>query len=146
MILYLDSSSIVKLYVDEDHSNETRQVVATASRVSSTILAYVEVRAALARQRRERRIRTERSYNQVLDTFLADWRDYHSIPTSDEVVERAGDLAADHALSGYDAVHLASAIRLRRGTAEEVRFSTWDGRLARAARSEGLPLAHEVTA
>jgi len=50
--LYLDTSSLVKLYVEEVASDDMRQLVARAAVVATSIVAYPETRAALARLRR----------------------------------------------------------------------------------------------
>jgi len=52
--LYLDTSSLVKLYVAEAGSDVVRQLVAEAAVVATCVVAYAETRAALARLRRER--------------------------------------------------------------------------------------------
>lgn len=140
----MDSSSIVKLYVDEEHATETRQTVAASDRVATASIAYVEVKAAFARHRRERRIRTRNLLQRVNNDFDADWPAFVASTTSTDIIQRAAELVAIHPLSGYDAVHLATALSLRSRTPEEVSFSSWDGQLARAAQAEGLSLAHEV--
>ena len=53
MRLYLDSSALVKLYVVEDGSSLVRQFVDQAEIVSTSLVTYVEARAALSRRRRE---------------------------------------------------------------------------------------------
>ena len=55
------------------------------------------------------------------------------------LTRRAGELAIAHGLRGFDAVHLAAALELRR-QAEGiiVAFTAFDERLAQAARAEGL--------
>jgi predicted nucleic acid-binding protein len=52
------------------------------------------------------------------------------------VVWRAAALAEVHALRGYDAVHLASALDV----GEAAYFVTSDRQLANAARAEGFPV------
>ena len=54
MILYFDSSSLVKLYVEEAGSDSVRRLAAGASRIAVSIVAYPEARSAFARRRRER--------------------------------------------------------------------------------------------
>jgi uncharacterized protein with PIN domain len=49
--LYLDTSSLVKLYVDEAGSEDVRDLVAQAAVVATSIVAYPETRAELARLR-----------------------------------------------------------------------------------------------
>ena len=144
MILYMDSSSIVKLYVEEEHAKETRGLAQAADRLASTAIAFVEVKAAFARHHRERRIRARSQYQRINEDFDAQWQTFLVHPVTDAVIRHAGTLALAHPLSGYDAVHLASTFAVQTGTPEEVRLSTWDGQLARAARAEGLSLAHEV--
>ena len=54
MTLYLDTSSLVKLYVDEPGSDAVHRLVGTATAVATSSIAYTETRAALTRRRRER--------------------------------------------------------------------------------------------
>ena len=54
MTLYLDTSSLVKLYVAEPGSDAVRKLVSQATVVATAGIAYPETRAALARRRRER--------------------------------------------------------------------------------------------
>ena len=54
------------------------------------------------------------------------------------LARRAGDLADERALRGYDAVHLASALALGSG---ETILVTWDDDLSAAATAEGLAVA-----
>jgi hypothetical protein len=51
--LYLDTSSVVKLYVTEAGSEVVRQPVGDATVVATSVVAYAEMRAALVRLRRE---------------------------------------------------------------------------------------------
>ena len=53
MILYLDTSSLVKLYVEEPGSEHVWQRVELATSVATSTVAYPETRSALARRRRE---------------------------------------------------------------------------------------------
>src|SRR6185295_15326330 len=54
--LYLDTSSLVKLYVSEPGSETVRQLVRDATVVATSVVAYPETRAAFARLRHERRL------------------------------------------------------------------------------------------
>src|SRR5712675_884834 len=53
LTLYLDTSSLVKLYVTEAGSDVVRQLVGDASVVATSVVAYTETRASLARLHRE---------------------------------------------------------------------------------------------
>ena len=54
MILYLDTSALVKLYVRERGSAQVRAHVNNADVIATSVVAYAEARAAFARLRRER--------------------------------------------------------------------------------------------
>jgi predicted nucleic acid-binding protein len=137
VILYLETSSLVKLYVQEPDSDAVRETVLTADVVATSILAYAEARAAFARKRRERGI-SETAYRSVKDSLDRDWPNYFVLGLTDQSVNSAGDLAEKHALRGFDALHLAAAVYLRSAGAAAIRFHTADSRLRDAARREGF--------
>ena len=133
MILYLDTSSLVKLYVDEPGSREVRRLVDTAELVSSSVVAYAEARAALARRRRESSL-TPSGHRRAKAALDADWPHVLTIEVSEPLSRRAGDLAERRRLRGFDAVHLASFLSIAEEfPSDEVRFSTADKVLRRAA-------------
>jgi predicted nucleic acid-binding protein len=137
VILYLDTSSLVKIYLPEVDSAAVKRMVDTAEVVASSRLAYVEARAAFARKRRERGL-TAKDYRDVLQDFDHDWESYFAVDVSDSLVRLAGQLAEKHALRGYDAIHLSSAVVVRKQGDRPVTFACFDARLSSAARREGL--------
>ncbi|MBI1996078.1 MAG: type II toxin-antitoxin system VapC family toxin [Deltaproteobacteria bacterium] len=139
MRLYLDTSALVKLYVEEEGSPLVRMVVAEAETVAISIIGYVEARAAFARRHRERSIPLP-DYRRVIRDFESDWGRYLVLQASDTLIRRAGRLAEAHSLRAYDSIHLASAIILRQRLAEPLSFASWDSQLQAAARREGLDL------
>ena len=143
MSLYLDTSALVKLYVEEDGSALVRKWVHDADVVATSILAYAEARAAFARRRREKQIALA-AYTQILREFEPDWDRYVVLDATDPLIRSAGKLAEIHALRAYDAIHLASAKILKDKVAPPVSFASWDVRLTVAAVKEGLAtLPHE---
>jgi len=137
VILYLDTSSLVKLYIQEGGSEEIAALVADATIVATSGIAYPEARAAFARRRRERAI-TRSAHASIVRRFDADWSSYLSLELTDAIAREAGALADRFGLRGGDAVHLAAfADLLGRTEDEEAIFSTADARLARAARRLG---------
>jgi predicted nucleic acid-binding protein len=137
VILYLDTSSLVKLYVAETESAEVKRIVEAAEVSATSRVAYVEARAAFARKRREHSI-TPAGYRTIIQDFDRDWESYFLVDVSTEIVKLAGSLTEKRALRGYDAIHLASAVTLRRHGGRPVIFSCFDARLSLAARREGL--------
>jgi uncharacterized protein len=60
------------------------------------------------------------------------------VGVDEALAQRAGELADERALPGYDAVHLASALALGPG---ETILATWDRDLSNAAVGAGLAVA-----
>ena len=137
MILYLDTSALVKLHVAETDSAMIKKLVDAAEMTSTSRIAYVEARAAFARKRRERAV-TLRDYRSVVEDFDNDWESFFIVDVSDALTKRAGQLAENIALRGYDAVHLASAVIVGEQGNQSVRFACFDEKLSRAARRQGL--------
>ena len=133
MILYLDTSSMVKLYVDEPGSTEVRRLVDEAEIVTASVVAYPEARAALARRRRERSL-TVAAHRRAKAAFEADWPHVLALDVSGRLANSAGDLAERHRLRGFDALHLASFLRIVQEFAgETAQFSSADRALNQAA-------------
>lgn len=70
------------------------------------MLVYAEGRAALAAARRSNRL-TQRIYAEAIENFDRTYEEVASIGVDDQLTRTAGALASEHALRGYDAVHLA---------------------------------------
>jgi uncharacterized protein len=135
MILYLDTSVMVKLYMEEEDSSQIASLVDSVGVVAASIIAYVEARSAFARRYREKSIDPE-TYKNLLSIFNVDWGRYLQIAINAPTVRQAGDLAEKHALKGYDALHLSAAMTLRKATGAPVLFLTADEALQRAAKKE----------
>jgi len=137
MILYLESSNLVKLYVQEGDSGEIARLVSDAEAVATSIIAYAEARAAFARKSREKGISDE-DHKRVKNDLDRDWESIFVIKLTDAVVRSAGDLAEKRSLRGFDALHLASALELQKAVPLPVLFSSSDARLRESAKEEGL--------
>ena len=137
MTVYLDTSNLVKLYVDEPDAGRVQQSVLEADVVATSVLAYPEARAAFTRRRREK-LMTAAEVRSAVQQLDEDWPRFVVIVLGDELARAAGHLADAHAIRGCDAVHLASfEALLARCDDADVRFSCADDRLTRAARSLG---------
>jgi uncharacterized protein len=134
MILYLDTSSLIKIYVDEPGSEIVRHLLGQASIVSTSVIAYPESRAALGRLRREGTL-TRLDHERSKRALENDWTRLLALNVTESVYRRAGDLAEKHGLRGFDSLHLASYLGLiSQSEGQPVRFSSFDDSLNRAAR------------
>ena len=137
MILYLDTSSLVKLYVEETASADVAGLVGAAEETGTSLIAYAEARAAFARRFRENAF-SSKDYTRLRSQFESDWKNFLSIHVTREIVRIAGNLAEKHGLRGFDAIHLASAVTLREKLDSPVTFSCYDIRLQNASQREKL--------
>jgi predicted nucleic acid-binding protein len=137
LILYCDTSALVKLYVQEAFSDEVLVLARSASLVAVSRIAWAEAFAAFARRARE-----APADHLLLETarerFRADWSDNYVMEVSQSLVELAADLADTFALRAYDSVQLASAEQLKRSASETLAFACFDNRLRKAAQILGM--------
>ena len=143
-VYYLDTSALVKRYVDEIGSEWLREVAAPESRSLLFIsrLAIVELISALSRRLREGAL-TPEEFASARDAFRGDClSEYQVMPPTMTVIDLACALVERHSLRAYDATHLGTALGAHRflqaaGRAPLI-FLSSDERLVRAAGSEGL--------
>lgn len=140
MILYLDTSALVKLYVREQSSTKVRRQVDKAIAVATSVVTYAEARSAFARLLRERP-ESRRLHRQRVSRLDQDWRSYAVVELTPAVARSAGEIAEQHGLRGFDAIHLASALWLQSAHADELTFMAFDDRLVPAAAAAGLACA-----
>jgi predicted nucleic acid-binding protein len=139
--LYLDTSSLVKLYVHESGSDMVRQLVDGATLVATSAIAYAEARAAFARRRRER-VLSPSAFVAAKKALESDWPRYLTVEVTSALSRQAGDYAERYRLRAYDSLHLASfAEVVREAGREHTDFSSFDQALNRAARSLSAELA-----
>ena len=135
MTLYLDTSSLVKLYVREPGSEAVARLVDSATVVATSSIAYTETRAALARRRREHSLRPA-GFASAKRAFEAEWPKYFSVEVTSTLCRQAGEFAERYRLRAYDSVHLAAfADVAREAGVRDTRFSSFDDALNRAALS-----------
>lgn len=139
MILYLDTSSLVKLYVTEAHSGLVRGWAEEAEIIATCRVAYPEMISALTRRCRKGDL-AKRDYDLLVKAFEGEWRHFASIDF-DEIA--AGRLAEVYGLRGFDAVHLSACKLLKSSEgAPSVAFSSFDETLNSAAAAEKLKVLH----
>jgi predicted nucleic acid-binding protein len=126
-VLYLDSSALVKLYFSEVGSTELEDTLRRATdlgiAVFSSVLAYAEVHAGLARKSRDEQL--SNSFTATIhDRFDRDWVfAVNPVEANIGVLGFVRDIVKVSPIRGGDALHLASALWLR----DVSRFSVKSG-------------------
>jgi len=135
MIVYLDTSSLVKLYVQEAHTALVKKWVEEAEIVATCRIAYPETMSAISRRFRQGDL-TEKQYDFLIAKFSKEWGRFAAVDF-DEL--EAGRLVNLYGLRGFDAVHLSAATLLKANQNNvSLSFSSFDEKLNDAASTEGF--------
>jgi len=140
LIVYLDTSAWVKLYVREDGSKELHKLIRKAEALAASVVAYPEARAAFARLKAEG-LTSDAKHQQRLAQLNLDWENMLRVELTPTIVRSAGDLAEVYGLRGFDSIHLASAVWLKEKTKTPLQFAVFDQRLKAAALRAGVVVA-----
>ncbi len=138
MITYIDTSSLLKLLIDEDGSDRVELIWDTADTLASVALIVVESRAALATARRGRRLSISQ-HQRAVDEVTALIDEISIVEVTEDLLEHAAQLAEEESLRGYDAVHLAAALAV-----EATVLSSADTDLCDAAERRGLHVSNPL--
>ncbi len=139
MILYADTSALVKAVLLEVDTDRVSRWFGRAEQVASSVITYTEACAALARRDRLEGPDPAGLEAQVA-TLDAQWTEFLLIPVNGCA---AGRVALEHGLRGMDAVQLSAEYPLRAKATEyaagaEVTFASFDRELLEAAEREGF--------
>ncbi len=137
MILYLDTSALVKRYIRETGSTEVITLIEKAESVGSVSLTRVEMAAALENTVRQGWVRRE-NVMQAWQDFLDQWSSFTRLNISPGTLERASALAWEYSLRGYDAMHLSSALLWQEALTTQITLATFDRELWQAGQKAGL--------
>ncbi|MHB1526849.1 MAG: type II toxin-antitoxin system VapC family toxin [Candidatus Dormibacteria bacterium] len=138
LIVYADTSALVKLVLLESSPAEMTALQTVTPVLASAATASAELRAALPVAYRDRRL-------PQLDLATAKrllervWAATSRLSIYPALIQEAGALAEQDERRGYGAVHLAALIRLRPPDVVD-RFAGWESELRTAARDQGYRL------
>lgn len=137
MILYCDTSALIKRYVEEDGSDQVDHLWEGGSTVVTSTVAFAEIMATIARKYREG-ILSKSGYQKTISEFKSDYIKLILVPIGPELNQLIEKLLFKHPLRGFDTIHLASALLIHKEGPLAVQFACFDRRLNQAATEEGL--------
>ncbi len=137
MILYLDTSALVKRYFKEPHSDEIISRWKSAPQIVTSSVAFAETMASIYRKKREAKL-ADALISEVVRSFHRDWDSLVRVEVNDELNVYIERVVEGYPLRGFDSIHLASALAIKEMLPEDVVFACFDDKLSRAARAEGL--------
>jgi predicted nucleic acid-binding protein len=132
VILFCDTSALIKLVVEEAGSDQISSAANGAETLAVCRIAWAEAMAALA-QRSRIQGANQSELQQARQTFIDCWNDFAIVEVTQPLVEKAGIYADGFALRGYDSVQLAAAHTLQQELNVPLAFACFDHRLSRAA-------------
>jgi len=135
VITYVDTSTLIKLVIDEDGSDRAELIWQSADSLASASLVRVEAHAALAAATRDGRLTTNQ-FESSKEALVELVNELYVVEVTGELIEDAAELAEVEALRGYDAVHLASALRVGSTV-----FTSSDAALCEAAERRDMHVA-----
>ncbi len=137
MVLYVDTSALVKRYIAETGSEETVALINKASVIGAVVVTQVEMAAALAKATRLGWV--ERSEAQLAwQDFLGHWPAFVRLSVTSAVLALASHLVWQYGLRGCDALHLAAASSWQDALGETVTLATFNHELWESARKAGM--------
>jgi len=138
MIVYFDTSALVKAYVQEEGSKEVIALMDDEDNLfGSIVLVKVEMASAIQRAVRVAGSPSSAAANAWQD-FLEDWESFTRLRVAIGTVERASDIAWKYGLRGYDSLHLAAALLWQENLGIKLTFAAFDHDLWRASQKAGL--------
>lgn len=108
MRVFVDSSALVKRYINEKGSERVDLVCAEASEIAICVLAMPEIISSFCRLFRERKI-TEQNYVEMKEALLRDVRDMTIVDLTPGIVASSLTVLELYPLRAMDALHVASA-------------------------------------
>lgn len=137
MILFCDTSALLKLYIVEAGSDALKARISEAEAVAVCRIAWAEAHAALSRRARE--VPGDAALiEQAKEALAMDWPHFVVLEIDQALVELAGEYADTFALRGYDSIQLAAASEAGRIARTPILFACFDLRLNKAAKVLGL--------
>lgn len=136
-LAYIDSIVLVKHYVENEEGSLLASEYIKNNRVYASSIARIEVLSAMSRKYKLGEISFD-ALTKIKNNFQADCKRIGFVELQDEVVEESQGLVSRVSIKTLDAIHLASAVVLKRIIDVPYPFLTSDKQLANAAEKEGF--------
>jgi len=127
----------VKRYVAEEGTPAVQRLFTQGVRLATCRIAYAEGAAAMARRCREGLL-TGGQRDRLIKALERDLTEMVVLNVTRELLAPISKIVKDAPMRGFDAIHLAAALRLARPTPATLHFVCSDLRLGEAAQGVGF--------
>jgi predicted nucleic acid-binding protein len=137
MIVYLDTSALLKRYLRETGSDEVNALLEEDHIFGSLAVTQVEMSAAIQKAVRME-IVSPKLAKETWNDFLEDWQSFTRLRVTAATIQQASDIAWKYGLRGYDSLHLAGALLWQENLGMKLTFAVFDHDLWLAGNKAGL--------
>lgn len=138
MIIYFDTSALVKRYLREADSDKVIGLFNEAAHIfGSVVITQVEVAATFQRAVRMEAASAKLAA-EVWRDFLDHWQSFARLRIFAGTIERASENAWKYDLRGYDSLHLAAALLWQETLGTQITLATYDRELWMASQKAGM--------
>ena len=142
-MIYLDSSALVKRYVQEEGTDFVKSILAGHGLITTSKLTYPEILSALMRKVRAGEIE-RKTFNGIVEMFDKDWDHVLVLDFHNDLLQIVKVVIEKHPLKAADAIHLSSALWLKLSSKADVTFVASDSNLLKAAQAEKLQIMNPL--
>ncbi len=142
MILYCDTSALIKRYVEEDGTECVDTLWEDCWGVATSVVAFAEAMSAFGRKRREGLL-SVKEHTATVEKFKDDYEHLILVPLDNDLNSLMENLFGRHPLRGFDAIHLASALVFANSKETDLFFACFDKTLNKAAKKERLKVIQD---
>ena len=132
MIIFMDSSALIKRYIEESGSNEVNSILEKADDVIVSPVTLIEMNSAFRRRYSENNI-SKSDYEYLKEMIENESKDFSKIIFDSSLENKAIYLINKYQIRTLDSIQLASAI-----ISESHLLVTSDKKLAHCAKSEEI--------
>ena len=137
MIIYCDTSALMKLFVTEEHSDSVQKLASKSTRLVVSQLSWPEMCAGLGLKQRTQQVDAQIAAN-ALNQLHVEWARYLKLAVDEDLMIEAGKLSLRFGLRAYDSVQLASVQQVHRQLGSNLAFCCFDRQLTTAATELGV--------
>jgi len=138
MIIYFDTSALVKRYLREADSEKVMALFNEEDHIfGSVVLTQVEMAGTFQRAVRME-VSSSKLAAEVWQDYLDHWQSFTRFRIFAGTIERASEIAWKYDLRGYDSLHLATALLWQETLGTQITLATFDRELWLAAEKAGM--------
>lgn len=143
MLVYLDSSVLIKKYFQEIGSGYIDQIWDESDYIAISQVGYSEILGTIHKKQKMERF-SDRVKNQINKAFLEDWDSLIKVNVDTTLNSELIRIHTKYLLRGFDAIHLVTGIILSKQFEKDLQFLTADTNLQNSAEKEKLDIGKYV--